>query len=339
MFVDSRSSIIVLRHDVDRLPQNSLKTAQIEHELGIHGSYYFRIVPESFDEKIIREIAALGHEIGYHYEDVDLAARAIKGKSIKAKGKSEESSKSQDPRSKNQVQPGTVNYEPGTVNYTNSTLHMPQMPVRGISEHPRNSDEIEDIENCGTPHSTLYQTALQLFEKHLQQLREIVPIDTICMHGSPRSRYDNRSLWEYYDYRDYGIIGEPYFDIDFTQVLYLTDTGRRWDGKKVSIRDKEGAGKEKAARRGRKVRLRPGAGTSADKRDAEGAKGFLSEQYNFRSTFDIIRAAEEGRLPERIMITVHPQRWSDEVGPWVKELVWQNMKNVVKRMFLLIRKA
>jgi hypothetical protein len=68
-------SVIALRHDVDRSPNYALKTAQIEHDLGIRGSYYFRIVPESFDAGIIERIAELGHEIGYHYEDVDLAVR------------------------------------------------------------------------------------------------------------------------------------------------------------------------------------------------------------------------------------------------------------------------
>ena len=34
-------------------------------------------------------------------------------------------------------------------------------------------------------------------------------------------------LWEKYDYRDFGIIGEPYFDINFEEVLYLTDTGQK----------------------------------------------------------------------------------------------------------------
>ena len=27
-------------------------------------------------------------------------------------------------------------------------------------------------------------------------------------------------------------------DIDFDQVFYITDTGRKWDGNKVSVRDK-----------------------------------------------------------------------------------------------------
>jgi hypothetical protein len=58
------------------------------------------------------------------------------------------------------------------------------------------------------------------------------------MHGSPRSKWDSRRIWDKYDYRKLGVIGEPYFDIDFNEVFYLTDTGRRWDGWKVSLRDK-----------------------------------------------------------------------------------------------------
>jgi hypothetical protein len=33
------------------------------------------------------------------------------------------------------------------------------------------------------------------------------------------------------------------------------------------------------------------------------------------------------------MFTFHPQRWSDELISWTKELVMQNIKNVVKRTF------
>jgi hypothetical protein len=38
---------IILRHDVDKLPENSLEFAQIQHELRIKGTYFFRIVPQS----------------------------------------------------------------------------------------------------------------------------------------------------------------------------------------------------------------------------------------------------------------------------------------------------
>ena len=61
---------VILRHDVDRLPSNALVIAEIEKEAGIKASYYFRIVEESFDEDIIKKIAEMGHEIGYHYENL-----------------------------------------------------------------------------------------------------------------------------------------------------------------------------------------------------------------------------------------------------------------------------
>src|SRR5690625_8009539 len=84
--------------------------------------------------------------------------------------------------------------------------------------------------------------ALKHFEDGLKRLRDVTEIRTICMHGSPLSRYDNRDLWKSYSYRDYGINAEPYFDMDFSRVLYLTDTGRRWDGEigRASCRERGG---------------------------------------------------------------------------------------------------
>lgn len=55
---------------------------------------------------------------------------------------------------------------------------------------------------------------------------------------------------------------------------------------------------------------------------------------HFRSTFDIIGAAERGLLPDKIMINTHPQRWTDDPVAWTKELIWQNCKNVIKRAML-----
>ena len=69
---------IIFRHDVDREPQNALIFAEIQHDLGIKGSYYFMAVPESWQEEVIKKIYELGHEVGYHYEDVSLAADRLK---------------------------------------------------------------------------------------------------------------------------------------------------------------------------------------------------------------------------------------------------------------------
>ncbi len=62
-----------------------------------------------------------------------------------------------------------------------------------------------------------------------------------------------------------------------------------------------------------------------------GKTGF--KDFRFRSTWDIIEAAERGLLPDKILLNTHPQRWTDNPLPWVKELVWQNFKNVVKKYF------
>ena len=66
--------VLVLRHDVDEQPQNALKMAETENALGVNATYYFRRVPKSDHPEVIRKIAAMGHEIGYHYEDLTSSA-------------------------------------------------------------------------------------------------------------------------------------------------------------------------------------------------------------------------------------------------------------------------
>src|SRR5690625_5369394 len=65
--------VIRRRDDVDARKEHSLRFARIQHERGISGTYYCRLVPESCDTGVIREIAEMGHEIGYHYETMDTA--------------------------------------------------------------------------------------------------------------------------------------------------------------------------------------------------------------------------------------------------------------------------
>jgi hypothetical protein len=56
----------------------------------------------------------------------------------------------------------------------------------------------------------------------------------------------------------------------------------------------------------------------------------------YHSSNDIISAIG-GSLPTRIMITTHPQRWTDSSLAWWKEFVIQNLKNIVKRIMLKVR--
>jgi hypothetical protein len=143
--------------------------------------------------------------------------------------------------------------------------------------------------------------AIDRFKSNLMKLRQLCPVKTICMHGSPLSKWDNRAIWGFYNYREFGIIGEPYLDTDFKRVLYLTDTGRTWNGVDYSVRDK------------------------------------IDQNFHFSSkhTKDIIVGLREGKLPTRIMLTVHPQRWHDAFAPWTKELIYQRFKNILKRNFLV----
>jgi hypothetical protein len=243
---------VILRHDVEARYGNALVLATIQHESGIKGTYYFRFLPDHFDKEIIKEIASIGHEIGYHYDDLS---------------------------------------------------------------HSHGDHAI----------------ALKRFEKNLNTLREIAPVKTICMEGAPLSKWDNRDLWKRSSvhpsrltvhYNDYGIIGEPYFDIDFSKVLYLTDTGRRWDGDKVSVRDKVGS-------QNYKFQI-PSTKSQTNHK-------LKTQNYKFHSTSDIISAANSSLLPGQIMFTFHPQRWTDRPFPWIRELVMQNVKNVAKRIVLRVK--
>lgn len=274
----SKSKYVRLRHDVDKLPSNSLTFAIIEKELGIKGSYYFRIQEKSFDKRIINMIHDLGHEIGYHYEDLDLVWRSNRIKSIEEK--------------------------------------------------------------------EIVNSAILSFETNLSKIRRIAPVKSICMHGSPRSRWDNRLLWKYYDYKDFGIISEPYFDIDFSNMLYLTDTGRRWDGQRISIRDKADfiiqVAKLSDPVKG-DVKMEP-----FEDWVVKPIKGSLmnmtrnsidfQRQYTFHRTFDIINAINSRNYPEKIMMNFHPQRWTDNKAQWLKELILQSVKNIGKYIILKFEK-
>jgi hypothetical protein len=60
--------------------------------------------------------------------------------------------------------------------------------------------------------------------------------------------------------------------------------------------------------------------------------------WTFHSTDDIIHALFQNRLPARLMITTHPQRWLDFGIDWMTEFVMQNAKNKVKALMVKRKK-
>ena len=65
---------VLLRHDVEWGVERALSFARIEQERGVAATYYFHGPHRSrvFQPGAMKSIEALGHEVGYHYETLDL---------------------------------------------------------------------------------------------------------------------------------------------------------------------------------------------------------------------------------------------------------------------------
>jgi len=140
-----------------------------------------------------------------------------------------------------------------------------------------------------------YSKATKLFEKEWKLFKKW-DSKTICMHGNPLSKWDNRDLWKKYDFHDYGVEKEAYLSIDFSKINYFTDTGRAWNNKDISVKDR--------------------------------IKG---KQIKTDGTNELIRLIKNKQL-KRFYILTHPCRWNDNLFAWIKELIWQNIKNMGKRL-------
>jgi hypothetical protein len=60
--------ILLLRHDVDTDVGRARRMWEIERRLGVVGSYFFR--RSTWDLGFMRELAAAGCDVGYHYEEL-----------------------------------------------------------------------------------------------------------------------------------------------------------------------------------------------------------------------------------------------------------------------------
>ncbi|WP_440945529.1 polysaccharide deacetylase family protein [Methanosarcina sp. T3] len=213
---------VLMRHDVDRIPERALVTAKIEQELGIRATYYFRTIKSTFEPEIICQIKDMGHEIGYHYETL--------------------------------------------------------------------SDADGD-----------HEKALDMFQSNLEKLRKICEVKTICMHGQPLSKYDNRELWKTHDFRDFGITGEAYLSIG-SDLNYLSDTGRTW-GYKNSIRD-----------------YIPGK----------------KDQVFADTTDELIKLIERREL-NNLYILTHPERWPSSALGWSLYYFTDHSVNFGKKILMRSR--
>jgi len=139
------------------------------------------------------------------------------------------------------------------------------------------------------------EKSIHLFKQELGAMREVCDIKTICMHGSPLSKFNNRDLWKTYDFLIYNITGEAFLSIH--DILYFTDTGRSWD-KSNNIRDK-------------------------------------SDAFNYvaglKTTNDLIDYIQL-KKPSIIYLTIHPERWADTMIEYYRYYLQDIAINTVKKI-------
>ncbi|MDY6791274.1 MAG: hypothetical protein SWH54_08405 [Thermodesulfobacteriota bacterium] len=225
---DNEESFIILRHDVDRCPENALKMAELESALGMYATYYFRFKKKAFVPHIIKQIKDLGHEIGYHYEVMD-----------KARG-------------------------------------------------------------------NIFQ-AEQIFNSELTSLRKLAEVNTVCMHGNPLTKWDNRSFWKHFSYSKFSLLGEAYLSITDPDLYYSTDTGRGWNRLKYNMKDIFSCH----------------------------SISYLPTLTTTWQLIDVIRSKKY----KKIYLQIHPNRWSWKWLQWHIQMVEDIAANLTKVLINFYRRA
>lgn len=146
-----------------------------------------------------------------------------------------------------------------------------------------------------------YGAAIELFKSELVKFRNVCYIKTICMHGRPLSKYDNRDLWNNHDFRDFGIIGEAYLSVG-ESVNYFSDTGRSWNSKN-NMRD------------------------------------FMpdTEQGIVVHTTDELIALVKSDKIDKLYTLSHPERWSANGVEWIFNYMKDFVFNSGKKVLMVIR--
>lgn len=215
---DLPERFLIMRHDVDRKPANALDLAEIEADVGVSTSYYFRAIDKTFRPDILTSVADLGHEVGYHYEDVDTSDGDMRA-------------------------------------------------------------------------------AQRSFVDNLARFREYVGSETVAMHGNPLTEHDNRELWETAAFEDHGILGEVYLSVDFTDLVYFSDTNRTWYDERTIVND--------------------------------WPVGPARKPEQIESTRDLIELVEAEQIP-RLYLLTHPNRWAETTAEWVGEYAKDTVINAGK---------
>lgn len=142
-----------------------------------------------------------------------------------------------------------------------------------------------------------YSLAAEIFRQELEYFRHLFPVRTVCMHGNPLTPWNGRLIWGHKDFgvfEDYGLLGEAYLSLG-DRLLYITDTGRNWNGNH-NVKD-----------------------------------SFLAQEktVNIRNTRHFVQLLNEGKCHE-LYLNCHPERWGPGMRDWARAFGRDHGFNLVK---------
>jgi hypothetical protein len=173
--------------------------------------------------------------------------------------------------------------------------------------------------------------SIQLFKEELHHYQKEWNTVTVCPHGGAYvenvngysiknllslifmffkkkeifSRWKNYDIWTNSSIHDFGLIGDAYQSIDFSNILYLSDTGRSWDNKYKRI-DRV---------------------TSSVRNDSE-----------IKKSDDVIRLIKSENV-DNIYLLIHFEQWKDNLRDWIYWYLAQLIRRSGKRILFHFRKA
>lgn len=170
------------------------------------------------------------------------------------------------------------------------------------------------------------EEAMCLFKKELEEFQKRWDTRTICPHGgsfnpefnayslssiiknAPKFLFNRKSLyakwvnfniWKDYRFEDFNLLGDAYDSIDFTNILYLSDTGRSWEKKYKRL---------------------------------DQVKSQVNKRIDIKNSRHMIQAIESGQFPA-IYLLVHVEQWKDNFKDWlgwyISQLIRRSGKKII----------
>ncbi len=172
--------------------------------------------------------------------------------------------------------------------------------------------------------------AIEIFRDELQVFQNNWNIKTICPHGGsfvdnidgyalkdiikliPKlfsgnkifSNWSNFDLWSKYRFEDFQLNGDAYKSIDFSDILYLSDTGRSWDHKYKRL----------------------------DKVNSK-----INPEFLLKKSDEIIRLIKNGAV-NKIYLLVHFEQWKDKFPDWLSWYAAQIIRRNGKKILFGMKK-